>query len=163
MGKNKREAITVVAVDFRRTAAIDPSFSGTQGLADSAKNTIYLNSDQPERTIFGRQLLLNHEVCHLKVADLGIKLREPLEELYCDFEALVSTPDRYLHRNEKYLKKALLRGLSWHTKGHRYDIVCHINSVLGLNLGFDSCRKLAEYRPKPLSSKNHMKSEVKRG
>lgn len=154
MGKPK--PIQVSAIDFVKTAQVNPDFKDVQGMAYYEQDKIYINKTQPEKTIFGQKVLLNHEICHIKLHHLSIKMPIQKEELYCDLEALVQTADRYLRVNEKLLKKHLLGGLTWRKSANRYDIVSKICKFLDIHLTSEEKTKLATYKPRPLNVKGQL-------
>lgn len=152
----KPKPIQVSAIDFAKTAQVNPDFKDVQGLAYYEKDKIYINKTQPQKTIFGQTVLLNHEICHIKIHQLGVKMQNQKEELYCDLEALVQTADRHLHTNEKFLKRHILGGLTWRKAAQRYVIVKKICTFLDIPLSKDDISKLSAYKPRPLDVKGEL-------
>lgn len=155
---NKQKPIQVAAIDFVKTAHVNPDFKGVQGLAYYEKDKIYINKTQPQKTIFGKQVLLNHEICHIKIHQLKIKMPNQKEELYCDLDALVQTSDKHLHTNEKFLKRHILGGLTWRRISHRSQIVTKICDFLDIHLSKEEKAKLATYQVRPLEVKGELNS-----
>jgi len=152
MPKRKQKPIKLAVVDFEKTAGIDPIFGKAQALSDRNKDKVWVDAKQPEYTTLGRQYVLNHELCHLRLHDLGIKLTPDKEELFCDIDALVRTPDRFLQKGEVLRKRQFLKKLRWGRVADRYDIVSAICKYMELRFDRDTKESIAFYKARPITS-----------
>src|SRR5258708_7255933 len=146
-----KHIVHVKALDFKTLGRINPHYSkGVQAWTWYAEGKnpprIDLDKNLPERTRTGRQIVLYHELCHVKIKDLGIKIKVQQEELYCDFEGLIRTNNRHLCYGEQGLKRLILGHRRWHRKTERYGIIEDILLFLNINMGAKEKRMLADYR-----------------
>lgn len=124
--------VKIVRRDFKAIARVQPDWHGTTGRADWEARTIYIDKSLPARTIWSERVILEHEKAHFVIMDSGVdeKLTDQQHELLADFLGLVRTPNKNLHINERYMKRWLIKGMSW--KKQRYDIVIRLLNLLGI-------------------------------
>lgn len=95
-------------VDFKKVGQIQKEFRGCVGLCDFEKRTIYLDLSSPLKPQPSLKFVLQHELAHLKLDDLGIKLPAKVKERFCDLVAVMEAPKKALTGPEQMLREVLL-------------------------------------------------------
>lgn len=142
--------------DFKKVGRYDKNYRAdhvhalTWTWPDKAKKPplIELDSNMPKVTRYGSRWVRNHEMTHVKIADL--KLNAPMkkwgEELYCDLEGLVRTPYRQLYRTERALKHVITRNRRWNHIDGRRSIIKDILRFLRIKLTRSQIEALVHYK-----------------
>lgn len=107
--------VRIVRRNFKLVARQDKEWRRITGLADWYSRTIYIDKGLPQITRWSERVILEHERAHFAIMDAEIddQLFLAQDELLADWVGLVRTPDKYLHKNERFFKRWLLNGQSW--------------------------------------------------
>lgn len=124
--------VKIIRIDFKKVARIQRDWHGTTGRAIWEDRKIYLDKNLPARTTWSERVILEHEKAHFVImdADVDQEITDAQHELLADFLGLIRTPDKYLHINEKYMKRWLMNKRSWNKQ--RYAIIFDILVLLGI-------------------------------